>query len=44
MNSPPMSVTAQRGMLSKKPQLSTAVNDLLGQTQSVGPNQSPPRS
>ena len=24
MNSPPMSVTAQRGILSKKPQLSTA--------------------
>ena len=25
INSPPMSVTAQRGILSKKPQLSTAV-------------------
>ena len=32
INSPPMSVTAQRGMLSKKPQLSTAVTISWGRT------------
>ena len=32
MNSPPMSVTAHRGMLSKKPQSSTAVTISVGNT------------
>ena len=32
MNSPPISVTAQRGMLSKKPQSSTAVTISCGST------------
>jgi glutamate racemase len=43
MNSPPMSVTAHRGIDSKKPQSSTAVTISCESTVAVG-NRSPPRS
>ena len=36
MNSPPISVTAQRGMLSKKPQSSMAVTISAGRTVDCG--------